>query len=188
MIKSYLTDSRRDGEYPTGDILWTSGSKSALVTFTSDSMGRRLGFKLDVRSVPCTDRENYPATRSCGEPVQEVMVAAGEVLEGFIVHPLGPFGRYPDDVCKEWSIITDDNKVQIYCVSKQIDIPSYLSIQILILLLCCVLLFNQINCMVKFNFGNLFQCIVITVGDFGFHTEEGHDFVTFKDSNSESGM
>ena len=33
----------------------------------------------------------------------------------------------------------------------------------------------------------MFQCIVITVGDGGFNTEKGYDFVLFKDSNSSSG-
>ena len=33
-----------------------------------------------------------------------------------------------------------------------------------------------------------FQCIVVSVGEEGFSTEEAHDFATFKDSNSDSGI
>ena len=43
--------------------------------------------------------------------------------------------------------------------------------------------------MLYFNVGfNLIQCVVITVGEWGFSIEEVYDFATFKDTNSDSGM
>ena len=45
--------------------------------------------------------------------------------------------------------------------------------------MCCVLFFYLFY---------LFECIVIRVGDGGFNTESGFDFVKFEDSSSGSGI
>ena len=47
----------------------------------------------------------------CDDPVQEVRVAAGQVLEGAIVSDTESDGLYPNNACQEWKIITDVNLV-----------------------------------------------------------------------------
>ena len=51
---------------------------------------------------------------------------------------------------------------------------------------------GMLSCLFHFLTSNspvcVFQCIVVTVGDGGFHTEYSYDYVTFWDSTSHSGM
>ena len=49
----YLVETRRDGDYSTGFVLFASQTNSVSVRFTSDGSVRRSGFTLNVRSVPC---------------------------------------------------------------------------------------------------------------------------------------
>ena len=56
----FLAEKRREGDYSTGDILFTSDSNNVNARFTSDYSVRRSGFTLDVQSIPCSDRENFP--------------------------------------------------------------------------------------------------------------------------------
>ena len=49
----YLTETRREGNYPNGDVLFASETNNVEVEFTSDFSERRTGFALNVRSVNC---------------------------------------------------------------------------------------------------------------------------------------
>ena len=80
------------------------------VKFTSNKNDRRGGFSLDIRSTPCVEL--------CHDPVEEVKVAAGEVLEGALVTRTYSDGLYRNRACQEWKIITDENQVHCFPDSK----------------------------------------------------------------------
>ena len=48
-----ITETRREGLYTTGYVLFSSQTNSVNVKFTSDNARRRSGFTLDVQSVAC---------------------------------------------------------------------------------------------------------------------------------------
>ena len=56
----YLTETRKEGYYSTGDVLFTSQTNNVDVKFTSDFSVRRSGFRLNIRSILCTDHDNFP--------------------------------------------------------------------------------------------------------------------------------
>ena len=150
-----FTDKRDHGRfYSIGQILFRSQTNSVDVKFTSNLNGGRSGFSLDVRSTSCA----WP--NFCDDPVQEVVVAANETLEGAIVSHTESDGLYPTNSCQDWKITTVESQVYIVFERK-------------FCMLCCM----------KLTYCNLFQCIVITVGEGGFSTESWRDFVSFKDSN-----
>ena len=138
----FLTEKRREGDYSTGDILFTSDSNNVNARFTSDLSVRRSGFTLDVQSIPCSDRENFPqhgdfnphdvysSTTSypeytegnenysgnnggCDESTQEVQLAARQVRQGAIVTDTESDGLYPNNACQNWNIIGEENQVHI---------------------------------------------------------------------------
>ena len=100
-----FTETRREGHYSTGDILFTSETNRVNARFTSDLSVRRSGFTLDVQSISCADRENYqqqPTTSGypnypngnpnysgnnvgCDESVHEVQLAAGDEQQAALV-------------------------------------------------------------------------------------------------------
>ena len=155
----FTVDREHGSYYGIGQTLFRSQTNNVDVTFTSDYKGRRSGFSLDVRSTLCA----WPDF--CDDPVEEVVVAANETLEGAIVTHTEEDGLYPNNACQDWKIITDENQVYIVFQRK-----------------VCIL-----YCM-KLIYCNLFQCIVISVGDGGFNTESWYDRVVFKDSESFSGI
>ena len=55
IVMLYLIETRREGTYQTGDVLFTSQTNSVNVRFTSDDNVRGNGFWLDVRSTACTE-------------------------------------------------------------------------------------------------------------------------------------
>ena len=134
----FLTEKRREGDYSTGDILFTSDSNNVNARFTSDLSVRRSGFTLDVHSIPCSDRENFPqhgdfnpqdvysSTTSypeytegngnysgnnggCDDSAEEVVITARQVLQGAIVTDTENDGQYPNNACENWNIIADEN-------------------------------------------------------------------------------
>ena len=103
------------------------------VKFTSDSSVTRSGFRLNIRSIPCGDRDNFPETESTEEysgfggmnhgcDVQEVHIATEEVLEGTIVTNTESDGNYPNYACQQWNIIGDENQVCVLCQSLQLSL------------------------------------------------------------------
>ena len=56
----YLTETRRDGDYSTDNVLFTSQTNAVDIRFTSDFSVRRSGASIDIRSISCTDRDNFP--------------------------------------------------------------------------------------------------------------------------------
>ena len=107
----YLTETRKEGYYSTGDVLFTSQTNNVDVKFTSDFSVRRSGFRLNIRSILCTDRDNFLQTdvstatteqysantdydvytsgmgmnHGCDESAQEIQIATGQVLPGALV-------------------------------------------------------------------------------------------------------
>ena len=152
----FLTEKRREGDYSTGDILFTSDSNNVNARFTSDYSVRRSGFTLDVQSIPCSDRENFPqhddfnphdvysSTTSypeytegngnysgnnggCDESAEEVVIAARQLLQGAIVTDTENDGQYPNHACQNWNIIADENQVDIKL--KKITLKYFVSMQ-----------------------------------------------------------
>ena len=73
----YITEYRKSGNRPTGQVLFTSRTNNVDVRFTSDEDERRKGFTLDITSMACADVPN-----PCDDVIaQEVVVPTGEVLE-----------------------------------------------------------------------------------------------------------
>ena len=100
-----LTEIHRDGHYSTGDILFTSKTNSVNVRFTSDYRVTISGFRLDVQSIPCIVRENYPhLATSLGCDEHEVQLSAGEVQHGVLASETVNLGNYPNDACQNWNI------------------------------------------------------------------------------------
>ena len=113
-----LTETHRDGHYLNGEILFTSKTNSVNVSFTSDSIKTRSGFTLDVKSIPCADHENYlqqddHITASLGCDEEKVKLSPGEVQHGALVSDTAIDGKYKNNVCQNWNIITDENEVYI---------------------------------------------------------------------------
>ena len=88
------------------------------VRFTSDDSVTESGFSLDIRSTSCTEAANLEEDKepseiidNCNDPVEEVVVAAGETLKGALVTHTESDGRYPNRACQEWKIITDETQV-----------------------------------------------------------------------------
>ena len=155
-----FTEIRKYGDnYGIGQLLFISDTNNVDVTFTTSRIGRRSGFSLDVRSSSCTELD------FCDGPVQEVEITAGVTLEDAIVSDTHSNGKYRHNACQDWKITTDDNQVYIVFQRK-----------------VCTL-----YCM-KLIYYNLFQCIVVTVGDGGFLTEDWVDTVVFMDSGSFAGI
>ena len=136
----YFTETRKDGYYSTGDVLFTSQTNNVDVKFTSDYRVTRGGFRLNIRSILCTDHDNITQTdmntpttegyivntdydvyisgmnQGCDESVQEVQITTGQVLPGAIVTNTENDGNYPNNACQIWNIAADENQVQIYVV------------------------------------------------------------------------
>ena len=152
----FLTEKRREGVYSTGDILFTSDSNNVNARFTSDNSVRRSGFTLDVQSIPCSDRENFPQhgdfnphdvyfsttpypeytegngnysgnNGGCDESAEEVVIAARQVLQGAIVTDTENDGQYPNNACQNWNIIIDENQVDI--MLENITLKYFVSVQ-----------------------------------------------------------
>ena len=98
----YFTETSEGGNHPPGYLLYKSETNNVDVKFTSDHVLRFRGFSLDVRSISCTES---------GYHIQEVVVAAGETLEGAIVSDTGSDGNYRNNARQDWNIITDTNQV-----------------------------------------------------------------------------
>ena len=134
----FLTEKRREGHYSTGDILFTSDSNNVNAKFTSDFSVRRNGFTLDVESIPCSDRANYPEEADfnphdfysnttsypeytdgnysgnnggCDDSAQEVVLVARQVLQAALITDTESDGHYPNHACQNWNISTDENQV-----------------------------------------------------------------------------
>ena len=130
-----FTEKRREGDYSTGDILFTSDSNNVNARFTSDYSVRRSGFTLDVQSIPCSDHENFPqhgdfnphdvssSTTSypeytegyggCDDSAQEVHIPTGETHYGALITDTENDGNYPNHACQNWNIIADENQVHV---------------------------------------------------------------------------
>ena len=115
----YLTETRREGNYVTGGVLFVSSTNSVDVKFTSDSYLNQPGFMLDARSIPCADRDTLTLAEQhssdggytfCNPP-QEVVISAGEVLEDAIAMETDSDGNYLKDTYEKWNIVTDENQV-----------------------------------------------------------------------------
>ena len=131
----YFTEIRKDGYYSTGDVLFTSQTNNVDVKFTSDYSVTRSGFRLNIRSILCTDRDNFSQTDmntattegyivntdhdvytsgmpdGCDESVQEVEITTGQVLPGAIVTNTDNDGNYPNNACQQWNVIASENEV-----------------------------------------------------------------------------
>ena len=110
--------------------------------FTSDHSVRESGFALDVQSIPCSDRANYPqyeifnpqdvysSTTSypeytegiengsgnnggCDDSAQQVVIAPGEVFYGALISDTVFDGNYPNHACQNWKIIADQDQVHV---------------------------------------------------------------------------
>ena len=108
-----LTETRREGHWSTGVILFTSETNSVTAKFTSDFSVTRSGFTLDVQSISCADRENYPQHDYCAVSVQEVQLATGDEQQGALITDTESDGNYPDNACQTWNIITDESQVHL---------------------------------------------------------------------------
>ena len=117
----------------------------------------------------------------CDESVHEVQLAGDEVKQGALVSDTESDGKYPNHACQNWNIITDENRV--YYLSKKITIASCVSTLHVVVTKPKIMHF--ITC---FIYCNIFQCIIITVGNGGFNTEPRYDLVWFWDSNATTGM
>ena len=107
-----LTETLRYGRYySTGDILYTSETNSVTARFSSDYRTTRSEFRLDVKSIPCTDVVNYLQHLKYDE--QEVQLSAGEVQKGARASETIYLGNYPNDASQNWNIITDENEIYI---------------------------------------------------------------------------
>ena len=131
-----LTETRKEGLYSTGDILFTSETNNVNVRFTSDYTITRSGFTLDVQSISCADRPQYPQqgdndhhttsaypdftdgnpnysenNGGCDVSVQQIELAARQFLQDALVSDTGSDGLYSNNACQNWHIITDENKV-----------------------------------------------------------------------------
>ena len=100
-----FTETRKEGRFISGE-LFASETNNVDVKFTSDDSVRRTGFSLNITSTLCYS-------------VQEVVVAAAEVLEGAIVSYTQSDGLYPNRALQDWIITTEENQVHIMFQSKQ---------------------------------------------------------------------
>ena len=70
--------------------------------------------QVEERSEDCDDRN-----------AQEVVIVAGEVLEGALATDTEYDGNYPNHACQNWNIVADENQVYLSFKTK---IPSILGI------------------------------------------------------------
>ena len=163
----FLPEKRREGDYSTGDILFTSDSNNVNARFTSDYSVRRSGFTLDVQSIPCSDRENFPqhddfnphdiysSTTSypeytegygnysgnnggCDDSAQEVHITTAEILQGALVTDTENDGNYPNHACQNWNIIADENQVHVLFQCLQIVFYPEKKLHLCALLYCLI--------------------------------------------------
>ena len=67
---------------------------------------------------------------------QEVVLAAGEVIEDALVIDTGDDGSYPNNACQDWNIMAHENQVYVF-VSNKITLPCC-NLDILhIIVVCC---------------------------------------------------
>ena len=100
----YIVEITIDGRLPPGYELFTSKTNSVNVRFISGFLGRRTGFTADVRSISCD---------SVDSGVQEIVIAAGEVIEDALVTETESDGLYRNHALQEWKIKADENQVNM---------------------------------------------------------------------------
>ena len=142
----YLAETHSTGYYPAGDVLFTSQTNNVDVKFTSDYSVTSTGFRLNIRSISCSDHDNFPPTvvnpattqePSTSAPVhtsempdncdaQEVEITEGQVIPGALVIHTGSDGNYSNNACQHWNIIADEN--QVYVLLSNL-INNYLTMQ-----------------------------------------------------------
>ena len=125
----YLAETRKDGYYSAGEVLFISQTNNVDVKFTSDSSVTATGVTMNIRSISCADRDNFSQTDmghhsthspehpgetpdSCDE--QRTEITAGEVLTGALAINTGNDGNYPNNACQQWNVIADENHVNIF--------------------------------------------------------------------------
>ena len=139
LLMFYLTETRKEGYYSTGDVLFTSETNNVDVKFTSDYSVTRSGARMNIRSILCTDRDNFLQTdvstatteqysantdydvytsrmemnHGCDESAQEIQIATGQVLPGALVTNTQTDGNYPNNACQQWNVIADENEVDV---------------------------------------------------------------------------
>ena len=113
----YLTVTSHEGFIPTGDVLFTSETNNVDVRFTSDHSRTKTGFTLDIRSTLCseivTPEEDIDVIVYCEPPAQQLVINAGEVLQGALVTDTEDSGNYSNNACQKWIIRTDENMVYL---------------------------------------------------------------------------
>ena len=109
----YLTETNREGVIATGNILFTSDTNNLDVRFSSDYSKRYSGFSLDIRSTLCSDLENPHEDEDCDGTSQDLVIAAGEFLHCALVTNSDNNGRYLNNACQNWNIMTDENQVNV---------------------------------------------------------------------------
>ena len=71
----------------------------------------------NVSSIESGDRETR--SEDCDDRTpQEVVIAAGEVLEGALVTDTENDGNYSNDACQDWNIMADENQVYVVFQNK----------------------------------------------------------------------
>ena len=121
----YLTEINHSGAIPTGAVLFTSETNNVDVRFTSDNSVTRIGFTLDIRSTLCSEivtpdeEEEENSSENCEDrPAQELVIGAGEVLQGALVTDTGNDFNYPNNACQKWNIMADENQVYLVFQNK----------------------------------------------------------------------
>ena len=109
----YLTETNRDGVIATGNVLFTSETNSVDVRFSSDYSKSYSGFSLDIRSTLCSDLEKSHEDEDCDDPARDLVIAAGEFVQGALVTNSATDGKYPNNACQNWNIMTDENQVNV---------------------------------------------------------------------------
>ena len=110
----YITATRRDSSYISGDVLFASQTQRVEVRFTSDWYISRTGFSLDVTAAPCSTAVSIPIQLpppTCNNP-EEVQVPTGETLEAALVSYTQSDGTYPNHMCQAWIVTTDPGQVR----------------------------------------------------------------------------
>ena len=115
----YLTETKRSGVIATGDVLFTSETNSVDVRFTSDYIVTYSGFYLDIRSALCSDPLNTEEYDDCDDITsEELVIAAGDFLEGALVTDTEDDSSYPNHACQNWNIMTDEYQVYVFSQKK----------------------------------------------------------------------
>ena len=113
----YHAETYQHGGIATSTVLFTSQTNNVDATFTSDFSERRSGFTLDIRSVLCSELV-YPEDEDSGEycdyiNAQDLVIAAGEILQGALVTDTENDGKYLNHECQKWNIRTDETQVYV---------------------------------------------------------------------------